>query len=97
MKTTKTNSMMYKGMTLVRCNNQCYYGSMEDEFIAFIQILQTKNIDGEEIGDKVFVQLLSTDTSKPPAERIVKQGDRSNLLNALEIANVWLSRANSEK
>lgn len=91
------DAVLYKGFPLVRCNNELYYGSMDDKFIVFIQILKAEKEDGLDIGNKVFVSLLKSDLTLPPIERLVKQTDKPNLLSALEIAHVWLSRALSEK
>lgn len=90
----KQKTLMYKGYPLVRFNNQFYYGNMSDPYIIFMQILQSEKINGTEIGSKIFIQLLSTDTSLPPAKRIIQQTDKNNLLNSLEISNVWLKKAN---
>jgi len=90
----KQKTLSYRGYPIVRCNNQLYYGNMTDQYIVFIQILQSSTIDGTDVGNKVFIQLLSTDTSLPPAKRIIQQTDKNNLLNSLEISNVWLKKAN---
>ncbi|MGL5973122.1 MAG: hypothetical protein ACRCZK_05395 [Oscillospiraceae bacterium] len=89
----KENALNFKGYPLTRFNNQIYYGKMSDKFIAFIQILQTETKSDTSVGNKIFVQLLSTDTTLPPAKRIINQTDKHNILNALEIANVWLQKA----
>lgn len=92
----KEKSICYKGYPIVRCNNEIYYGNMNDEFIVFIKILSSKNVKGIEVGNKIFVQLLHTDLSLNPEQRIVKQTNKNNLISALEIANVWLIKENSQ-
>ena len=37
-----TAPLTYKGRPLVRCKNEIYYGSLEDPFVVFLQILTTK-------------------------------------------------------
>lgn len=83
--------LTYKGHPLVRSKNDIYYGSMEDEFVVFMQILSTKEVDGAPVADKIHLTLLSTDTSLPPRERMVKQSDKNGLYNALDFAAIWLA------
>lgn len=90
----KNKTLIYKDYPLVRCNNQLYYGNMSDPYIVFMQILQSSNKNNIEVGSKVFIQLLSTDTSLPPSDRIKQQTNKNSLLNSLELSNVWLKKAN---
>lgn len=96
-KQTSKSTVMYKGYPLVRCQNELYYGNMSDDFIVFIQILKAEKENDVEVGNKVFVSLLSSNLTLPPVERLIKQTDKPNLLSALEISHVWLSRALSEQ
>ena len=50
-----------------------------------------------EIPDKIILQVLSTDTSLPPHERVVKQFDRNGLYAAMEIGLIWLERLNGKE
>ena len=87
-----TAPLTYKGRPLVRCKNELYYGSLEDPFVVFLQILTTKEEDGEEIADRVHLTLLSTDTTLSPKNRIIKQSDKNGLYNALDFATILLDR-----
>ena len=87
-----TAPLTYKGRPLVRCKNEIYYGSLEDPFVVFLQILTTKEEDGEEIADRVHLSLLSTDTTLSPKNRIIKQSDKNGLYNALDFATILLDR-----
>ena len=83
----------YKGYPLVRSGNQLYYGYMSDPYVIWIQILETKDIDGEKMTTKVRVIQLNTDETDP-MKQIVKRSDRdTGLYGALDIAKVWLDKA----
>lgn len=83
----------YKGRPLVRSKNEMYYGSMADPYVVFMQVVSTKQENGEEMPDKVIVSLLSTDTSLEPKDRIAKQSVKNGLYNALDFAAILLERA----
>ncbi len=84
---------MYKGKPLVRCGNTLYYGDMSDEYVIMMQILSTKEFGGEQIADKVQVQLMLTDPEVRPKKRIVKKSEQDGLYNAMDISYIWLTRA----
>ena len=86
--------LTYKGRPLVRVGDELYYGKPEDPYVIFMQIL-----DNEEDYDKckVHIQLLSSNASLPPKDRIVKESSKNGLYNALDIGTIWLERALSGK
>ena len=55
-----------------------------------------KTVDGEEVADKITVQLLSTDTSLSVRKQIVKTSEKEGLYLAMDIADAWLTRALAE-
>lgn len=85
--------MTYRNRPVIRKDNIIYFGSMEDKFIAMIQILSTKESFGEQVADKVSVQLQSTDEKLPFKDRIEKSSEKKGLYESLDIADIWLSRA----
>lgn len=85
--------LTYKGHPLVRSKNEMYYGSMAEPYVVFMQILSTKEENGEQTPDKIMVMLLSSDTSLPPKDRIAKQSVKNGLYNALDFAAILLDRA----
>ncbi len=85
-----TPKLTYKGRPLVRCKNDIYYGSLSDSYVVFMQVLTTKDEGGVQVADRIHVTLLSTDTTKSPIDRMVKQGDKHGLWSALEISDIWL-------
>ena len=82
--------LTYKGLPLVRSKNFLYYGDPSQTHIIFLTILST---DDDGIPNKVQVQLLLTDESLPPMERLLKSGEKNGLYDALDIGSVWLARA----
>lgn len=83
----------YRGYPLVRSGNQLYYGYMSDPYVIWIQILSTKETDGNKMTSKVRV--IQMDTNEPdPMKAFVKRTDREcGLYEALDIAKVWLDKA----
>ena len=45
------------------------------------------------MADKFLVMLMSTDSSKPPQERILRQSNKVGFYNALSIGEIWLEKA----
>ena len=85
--------LTYKGRPLVRGGNTIYYGNMADDYVCVLQVLTEKEENGEQVPDKIQIQLLKTDPEIPIMERFVKNGERRGLANAMEIATIWLERA----
>ena len=84
--------LTYKGFPLVRNGNTIYYGSMSDEFVANLNIMSTHTEGGLEVADKIKVILMRTDPDIDPQDMVVKTSDRESLYDALDVANIWLSR-----
>ncbi len=93
----KDEFLTYKGYPLVRNGKTIYFGNSYDPFIIMMQIATTREQDGREIADKILVQLLNTDPDVRPRERIVKKSEKKGLYAAMDIATIWLQRANSGK
>ena len=88
-----TELFSYKGYPLVRKGNEIYYGNASDEFVIYIQILGSENIGDLKVANKLKVIRMSTDNTLDLISRITKQVEKTSLYEALEIANIWLSRA----
>lgn len=89
----KGKYLEYKGKPLVREANTICYGNMTDKHILIMTILSEKTQGGHEVPDKVLVQVMNTDKSKPEPERIVKQDIKKSLFEAFDIGMIWLERA----
>lgn len=84
--------LMYKGFPLVRKNKDIYYGNMSDEFVANIRIVSTHKENELDVADKVKVTLMRTAKDIDAKDMIVKSSDRNSLYEALDVANIWLTR-----
>ncbi|MBE6854035.1 MAG: hypothetical protein E7501_00075 [Ruminococcus sp.] len=89
------NYFTYKDYPLVRNKKEIYYGSMADDYVVWMQILNTKQEQGMDIATKVKLYLMSTDEKLNPMEAISKTGERESLYEALDLAAAWLDRANA--
>ena len=85
--------LTYKGKPLVRNGNTLYYGDPSEKYVIMMQILATKPVDDVEVASKVSIQLLNTDPDVSHRERIVKSSEKKGLYAAMDIAEVWLTRA----
>lgn len=88
----KNEVLMYKGLPLVRKDNLVYYGSMEDEYILQMQIMETTDLSDLKLATKVSVQLQRTAGDLRPKDRIVKKGEYDGFYAALEVGSIWLTR-----
>ena len=85
--------LTYKGKPLVRNGNTLYYGDASENYVIMMQILATKPVGDVEVASKVSIQLINTDPNVSMREKIVKSSEKKGLYAALDIAEVWLSRA----
>ena len=87
----------YKGRPLVRCGDELYYGSMAERFVIRMQIKTKKSVGDLEIADKVAIQLMCTDPDLSPRKQLIKASEKTGLYVAMDIAEIWLERALSNK
>ena len=79
----------YKGKPLVREGNTICYGDMSEKCILILEIMSYKDVDGNSLPDKIFIQIID---SKDP-NKVIKQGEKNGLHDAFSIGLVWLERA----
>ena len=97
-KITLVDGMLnYKGKPLVRSGNTIYYGDMSEKYVAMLQILGTEAFEDMQLPNKVLVQIIATDPELRPRERILKKSEKGSLYSALNIADIWLTRALASK
>ena len=89
--------LMYKGHPLMRKDNLIYYGSMADEYIVMLQVLESKKLEDIDLATKVSVQLQLTDPDLKSRDRVVRKSEKESLYAAMDLACVWLERALSNK
>ena len=92
-----SKDLVYKGHPLRRKDNIIYFGSMADEYIIMMQILETKKVEDLDVATKVTVQLQRTDPDLKSRDRVVKKSEKNSLYAAMDVASVWLDRALSSK
>ena len=93
----KSEVLMYKGHPLMRKDNLVYYGSMADEYIVMLQILEFKKLNDLDLATKVSVQLQRTDPNAKARDRVVKKSEKDGFYTALDVGCVWLERALNAK
>ena len=93
----KNEVLMYKGRPLMRKDNLVYYGSMADEYIIMLQVLETKEMNDLNLATKVSVQLQRTDPNCKARDRVVKKSEKERFYTALDVGCVWLERALNAK
>lgn len=86
----------YKGKPLVRCGDVLYYGSMADKYVVRLEIKSKKKVKDLEVADRVSIQLMLTDQTVRNRKQIVKASEKNGLYLAMDLADVWLTRALSE-
>ncbi|MEG2000855.1 MAG: hypothetical protein RR053_05635 [Evtepia sp.] len=85
--------LSYKGRPLRRKDNVIYYGSMTDQYIIVLQILDTKPLKDMNVASRVSVQLQRTDPTLKMRDSVMKRSEKDSLYSAMDIATVWLDRA----
>ena len=79
----------YKGRPLVREGNTICYGDMREKCILILDIMSYKEVEGNNLPDKIFIQIVD---SKDPT-KVIKQGQKNGLYDAFSIGLVWLESA----
>ena len=93
----KQDFLTYKGRPLVRKDNTIYYGNMTDDFVIMMQINSSKEFGDLDLSSKVSIQLINTDPDVSIKEKIVKSSEKKGLYAAMDIADIWLTRALNPK
>jgi len=90
--TVNGDFLLYRNRPLVREENIICYGCMDDPYMLQLIIMSTREFKGQQVPDKVVVQLLNTNKTLPSHQRIVKQAIQEGLHNAMDLGIVWLER-----
>ena len=92
-KPKKSNAILeYKGKPLVRSGNTIYYGDINDAYVVCINIKNSSKLKDIKLAEDVTIQLLSTDDSLSPKDKIIKKSEKKGLFNALDLGSAWLER-----
>ncbi len=90
--TVEGSFLMYKDRPLVREGNTICYGNMSDAYYLQLVIMNTTEVNGHDVPDKIIIQIVNTDTKLSAGERIVKQDMKTGLAEAFELGVIWLER-----
>ena len=82
----------YKGRPLVRSGNTIYYGDMNDAYVVCLTIKNAEEYKDITLAGDITIQLLATDESLSPKERIVKKSEKKGLFTALDLGATWLEQ-----
>ncbi len=82
--------LRYMDKPLVREGNTICYGDKQDKCFLILEIMSYKKENNIDIPDQIFISVVD---SRDP-NKIVKQGDKQGLTNALNLGMVWLEKAN---
>ena len=93
----ENNYLCYKGRPLVRSGNEMYFGNMSDKYIILIRELATKKVNHVDVGTKFEIQLLFTDPDIKGRGKIKDTSTKGSFSDALELAEAWLNRFNTQK
>lgn len=85
--------MTYKSRPVVRDGNKLYFGEPQNPFMVVLTVLQNTN----DVPSRILVQLQNTDPALAFSnDKIVKEAERKNLFDALEIGSLWLEKQLAE-
>ena len=82
--------LTYLDQPLVREGHTICYGDKSEKCFLILEIMSYKKEQGHDLPDKILIQVVD---SKDPG-KIIKQGEKDGLHNALTMGMVWLERAN---
>ena len=80
----------YMEQPLVREGHTICYGDKSEKCFLILEIMSYKKERGYDLPDKILIQVVD---SKNPG-KIIKQGEKDGLSNALSMGMIWLERAN---
>ena len=89
----ETKFLTYQGKPLVRKDNIIYFGDPNDRYIIRLTILSSNN----DIAEKIKIELMLSDTGLTEKERISKTSEKVGFYEAMDIASIWLARANKDQ
>ncbi len=92
----ETSFLTYKGRPLVRSGNVIFYGNLTDKYVVMMQILGSSPDGDIEKSTKIAVELQNNDPAAKPNERVIQKTEKKSMADAMEIATIWLDRAEEE-
>lgn len=83
----------FKSRPLIRKDNIIYYGDIKNKYVVKMEIMGTKKVKDLDIASKVRIVMVETSSEITDSQKIVKLSEKNGLYPALDIADVWLERA----
>ena len=84
-----SETVMYKDKPLARNGNKIYYGNPTDKYILVLTILESK----DNVPTRINIQIWDTNPDLAlKNEKIVKQGEKKDLSEAMDFGIAWLDR-----
>ena len=77
---------------MVRSGNTIYYGNMNDPYVVCLTVKNADDLKDITLAKDVTIQLLSTDDTVSPKDRIIKKSEKDGLFTALDLGATWLER-----
>ena len=81
--------LMYKDRPLVREGDTICYGDMSEKYILIMEIFSYKTENGVKVPDKILVQVVEPEG----LNKIVGQGEKNGLYEAVGYGLIWLEQA----
>ena len=82
--------LSFMDQPLVREGHTICYGDKSEKCFLILEIMSYKKENGHDLPDKILIQVV--DSNDPG--KIIKQGEKDGLHNALTMGMIWLERAN---
>lgn len=92
----KSPFLTYKGRPLVRSGNVIFYGNLTDKYVVMMQVLDSVKDGDLEKSTRISVELQDNDPEAKPSERVIQKTEKTSMADAMEIATIWLDRADEE-
>lgn len=87
------NFFEFKSRPLVRKDNIIYYGDIKNKYVVKMEILESQKVKDLDVASKVRVVMVETSAEITDSQKIVKLSEKNGLYPALDIADIWLARA----
>ena len=88
--------LMFKGHPLVRFGNIIFYGSVTDKYIIMMQVIDEEDYSKELPDKKTTKVTIQLQLNGDVKDRIVKETEKPDMAQAMEIAAIWHDRALKE-
>lgn len=89
--------LTFRHRPIVRQGNIIFFGDLNEKYYVMLTVMDTRPLQDLQLSGKVEAQLLLTDKNIPAKQALVKKAVRDGLYQAMDLASIWLDRANAEE